>query len=386
MSRLLFRADAGRATGVGHVMRCLAIAETARSGGDTVAMSGSVDDVPWLSELLAGKGIELLEPATSAQDLLMLGARTKSDAIVVDHYQLTGDLSGSPIPVASMVDGNFGARPADLLVDPGLGAVAREGWQATVTRVGEATSAGATTTVDGGPPTLQGPRYAPVRASVRAARLRRVERRVADPTPWADRPARILLVLGGTDPLGLTRLVASALRHLPVPATVTVVVAPGQVPAYEDLAVSWQTAKGPASAERCDGLRLVAPGPQLPELAADADVVVSAAGTTTHELCHIGVPGAIICVADNQRRGYDALVAAKGAVGLGDAADVSADPSSVTAAVAALLRDPGRYQRMSVTASGLVDGQGGQRILDALGRLTGSGRTAAADERRLETR
>ncbi len=384
MSRLLFRADAGRATGVGHVMRCLAIAETARSGGATVAMSGSVDDVPWLSELLAGKGIELLEPATDAQALLMLGARTTSDAIVVDHYLLTGDLSGSPIPVASMVDGNFGARPADLLVDPGLGAVAREGWQATATRVGEATSAGANTAGDGGPPTLRGPRYAPVRASVRAARLRRAERRVADPTPWADRPARILLVLGGTDPLGLTRLLANALSHLPVPASVTAVVAPGQVPAYENLAVSWQ--KGPVPAERSDGLHLVAPGPHLPELLADADVVVSAAGTTTHELCHIGVPGAIICVADNQRRGYDALVAAKGAVGLGDAADVSADPSSVTAAVAALLGDSDRYQRMSVTASGLVDGQGGQRILDALGRLIGSGHTAAADERRLETR
>ncbi|MBA3797780.1 MAG: hypothetical protein H0X18_01470 [Geodermatophilaceae bacterium] len=383
---LLFRADAGRATGVGHVMRCLAIAESARSGGDTVAMSGSVDDVPWLSELLAGNGIELLEPATDAQNLLMLGARTKCDAIVVDHYLLTGDLSGSPIPVASMVDGNFGARPADLLVDPGLGAVTRGGWQATAAGVGAATSAGANATVDGGEVALLGPRYAPVRASVRAARLRRAGRTAADPTPWTHRPARILLVLGGTDPLGLTRLLADALRDLPVRATVTAVLAPGQEPSYEDLAVSWQTAKGPAGAGRSEGLRLVAPGPHLPELVADTDVVVSAAGTTTHELCHIGVPGALICVADNQRRGYDALVASKGAVGLGDAADVSADPSSVTAAVAALLGDPDRYQRMSVTASGLVDGQGGQRILDALGRLTGNGRTAAADARRLETR
>lgn len=358
---LLLRADAGRATGVGHVMRCLAIAQTARSGGDTVAMSGSVDDVPWLSELLAGNGIELVEPATDAQDLLLLGARKKCDAIVVDHYLLTGDLSGSPIPVASMVDGDFGARPADLLVDPGMAALNSDA-------------------------TLRGPRYAPVRDSVRAARRRRAERTAADPTPWTRRPARILLVLGGTDPLGLTRLLADALRDLPVRATVTAVLAPGQEPSYEDLAVNWQTAKGPAGAGRSEGLRLVAPGPHLPELVADTDVVVSAAGTTTHELCHIGVPSALICVAENQRRGYDALVASKGAVGLGDAADVSADPSSVTAAVAALLGDPDRYQRMSVTASRLVDGQGGQRILDALGRLTGNGRTAAADARRLETR
>lgn len=360
MSRLLFRADAGRATGVGHVMRCLAIAETARSGGDAVAMSGSVDDVPWLSELLAGNGIELLEPATDAQDLLMLGVRTKSDAIVVDHYLLTGDLSGSPIPVASMVDGDFGARPADLLVDPGMAALNSDA-------------------------ALCGPRYAPVRASVRAAKLRRAARTAPDPTPWRHRPARILLVLGGTDSLGLTRLLVEALRHLPVVATVTAVLAPGQAPSYEEPPVGRQTAKGPVRAERTD-LRLVAPGPRLPELVADADVVVSAAGTTTHELCHIGVPGALICVADNQRRGYDALVASKGAVGLGTAADVSADPSSVTAAVAALLGDPDRYQRMSVTAGRLVDGEGAQRILDALGRLTGTGRTAAADERRLETR
>ncbi len=361
MSRLLFRADAGRATGVGHVMRCLAIAETVRSGGDAVALSGSVDDVPWLSELLAGNGIELLEPATDAEDLLMLGARRKCDAIVVDHYLLTGDLSGSPIPVASMVDGDFGARPADLLVDPGMAALNSDA-------------------------ALCGPRYAPVRASVRAARLRRAARTAADPTPWRHRPARILLVLGGTDPLGLTRLLADTLRDLPVRAAVTAVLARGQEPSYEDLAISWRTAKGPAGAGRSEGPCLVAPGPQLPELLADADIVVSAAGTTTHELCHIGVPGALICVADNQRRGYDALVASKGAVGLGTAADVSADPSSVTAAVAALLGDPDRYQRMSVTAGRLVDGEGAQRILDALGRLTATGRTAAADERRQETR
>lgn len=368
MSRLLFRADAGRATGVGHVMRCLAIAETARKRGDTVAMSGSVDEVGWLSELLAGNDIEMFEPATDAKDLVELGARTKFDAIVVDHYRLPGDLSGSAIPVASLVDGNFGARPADLLVDPGLAAASTEA------------------TAAAGPAVLRGPRYAPVRASVRAAGQRRAQRTAADPTPWTHRPARVLLVLGGTDPLGLTCLLADALSHLPVPATVIAVAAAGQASAHEDLAVRWQTAKPSARAETSDGLRLVAPGPQLPELIADADVVVSAAGTTSHELCHIGVPSALICVADNQRRGYDALVAHKAALGLGEAADVSADPSSVTATVAALLSDPDRYRALSVAASRLVDGQGGQRILDALGKLTSNGPAEAAGERRQESR
>jgi len=364
MSHVLLRADAGRATGVGHVMRCLAIAESARERGDTVAMSGSVDDVGWLWDLLADNQIEMLEPAADAEAVVELGARTGSDAIVVDHYRLSGDLSGSPIPVASLVDGNFGARPADLLVDAGLAAGAPLASSAD----------------------LRGPRFAPVRASVRAARERRAQRTAVDPTPWTHRPAKILLVLGGTDPLGLTHLLAHALSHLPQPAMVTAVVAPGSMWADQNLAVGWQTAKEAARWDVRDGLRLVAPGPQLPALLADADIVVSAAGTTSHELCHIGVPSAIVCVAENQRRGYDALVSHDVVIGLGDAADVSADPSAVTAGVGALLADPDRYERISVTASQLVDGFGGQRILGALGELGGHQLAETTRTRRQESR
>ena len=364
MSHVLLRADAGRATGVGHVMRCLAIAESARERGDTVAMSGSVDDVAWLWDLLADNQIEMLEPAADAEAVVELGARTGSDAIVVDHYRLSGDLSGSPIPVASLVDGNFGARPADLLVDAGLAAGAPLASSAD----------------------LRGPRFAPVRASVRAARERRVQRRAVDPIPWTHRAARILLVLGGTDPLGLTHLLAHALSRLPVAATVTAVAAPGSTSADQNLAVSWRTAEEAARWDVSDGLRLVVPGPQLPALFADADIVVSAAGTTSHELCHIGVPSAIVCVAENQRRGYDALVSHDVVIGLGDAADVSADPSAVTAGVGALLADPDRYERISVTASQLVDGFGGQRILGALGELGGHDLAETTRTRRQESR
>lgn len=192
-----------------------------------------------------------------------------------------------------------------------------------------------------------------------------------EPTPWAHRPARILLVLGGTDPLGLTHLLAEALSYLPEPATVTAVLAPGRTSSYVEVS---------------DGLRLVTAGPELPNRFADADVVVSAAGTTIHELCHIGVPSAIVCVADNQRSGYDALVSHNAVIGLGDAAEVSADPPSVAIRVAALLSDPDRYRSMSVSASHLVDGRGAQRILDALGELTRRGPAGPSRERRQESR
>ncbi|MBW0104465.1 spore coat protein, partial [Pseudonocardia sp. KRD-291] len=46
--RLLLRCDAGPSTGVGHAVRCAAVAEAALAAGHEVVWSGRLDGLDWL--------------------------------------------------------------------------------------------------------------------------------------------------------------------------------------------------------------------------------------------------------------------------------------------------------------------------------------------------
>ena len=46
--RLLLRCDAGPSTGVGHAVRCAAVAEAAGAAGHEVLWSGRLDGLDWL--------------------------------------------------------------------------------------------------------------------------------------------------------------------------------------------------------------------------------------------------------------------------------------------------------------------------------------------------
>ncbi len=90
----------------------------------------------------------------------------------------------------------------------------------------------------------------------------------------------------------------------------------------------------------------VPPTATLPALIAAADLVVSAAGTSTWELCCLGAPSALVCVVDNQRESYHRVVAAGLAAGLGEL--------------------PALAGELSARAWATVDGRGRERVVDAV--------------------
>jgi RimJ/RimL family protein N-acetyltransferase len=109
------------------------------------------------------------------------------------------------------------------------------------------------------------------------------------------------------------------------------------------------------------GFDVTPPTPALPALFAAADLVISAAGVTLLELCCIGVPAALVQLADNQAAGYQAAVAQGLAAGLGT------DPREHVNALRTLLRDPVHRAALAQHARTVVDGRGADRILDATG-------------------
>ncbi|HEV7649574.1 MAG TPA: bifunctional UDP-2,4-diacetamido-2,4,6-trideoxy-beta-L-altropyranose hydrolase/GNAT family N-acetyltransferase [Actinophytocola sp.] len=307
MTTLLLRADAGPSIGVGHVSRCVALAEAAVARGWRVSLAGSVLGADWLLARLSTLDVPVVSPANlTAGD---------PDVVVVDHYGI-GELPDvrAAARLVSLEDGPFGRRAADVVVDANLAPALRPS--------------------DGSPLVLAGPRFAPLRSAVVAARR--------GGSPRSDGSPRVVVVMGGSAAADAVSAALTALGQVDLPMTVR--------------AISPSPLAAPDAR-----FTVEPPTPDLPALLAEADLVISAAGVTLLELCCLGVPAAVVQLADNQSAGYRAAVGQGLAVGLGTVADLPA----AAPVLRALLEDPSRRATLSHTASSLVDGRGAERILTA---------------------
>ncbi|MEU7741551.1 hypothetical protein [Nonomuraea sp. NPDC049158] len=353
--RVGFRCDAGVASGVGHLVRCVALAEELCGRGAEVLFLGDVAGSAWAESQLRQRAFPLCpapaEPRALAELVRVLGL----DAVVLDSYVLapgTGAaLRAAGTAVLAIVDGDPLGQEADLYLDQNLGAELRP-FRRPVSRPGEAADGSWSGPGDrsrggpGGAPEsgpwdgpwggrLAGARYVLLRDSVLL--MRGTARR---------RPARpegplVLCFFGGTDSAGVAPAWAGALRATGLPFRATVV---SPVPFEVD---------GP--------IAVIPPTDRLPGLMAEANLVITAAGSAVWELLHLGVPTALSWVADNQLIGYEALVGGGLAAGLGPAPDAAA-----VDVLSRLLADPASREEYGRRGAGLIDGRGRERVADAL--------------------
>lgn len=331
------RIDAGGSLGVGHAVRCLALGQELRARGVTVTVLGSIA-VPWVGELAVQAGIDVRRAPGDPDALAELVGRLGIDAVVIDGYEIdprTGArLRADGVRVLAMVDEEFGAgQEADVYVDQNLGA-----------------RPPAPSAAPPGATSLAGLDHVLLRDSV-------LDRRTAT-RPEREKP-RCLTVFGGTDPARAGEVVVPLLLATGVP--------------LEVIAVT----PDPAAAGRLAGLRpgtgqtldVVGPVPDLPGVAVQTDLTITASGSSVWELLCLGVPTAVVCVADNQRGGYAATGRTGAALPLGELAALRTDPAERDAAVArlrGLLLDAAERGRLAARGRELVDGRGRERVADAL--------------------
>ena len=94
----------------------------------------------------------------------------------------------------------------------------------------------------------------------------------------------------------------------------------------------------------------------MPQLMADADVAISAAGITTWEMCFLGLPAVLIDVAENQTPGADELDRQGVAIHAGSSQQITQE--SIAARLKPLLASPERRAAMAERGRKLVDGSG----------------------------
>lgn len=317
--RLLIRADGSRATGLGHVMRTLAIADAARHEGLQVRYA--VADDPVATQLPSRRGLPVTVLEGPA-DRAWLDAIRPGDVVVFDGYHFTHDdhlaARSRGARVAAVDDLGRGRFEVDVLVNHN-----------PVVGVDYRTPEGATI--------LLGPAYALVRAEFTGRRRLRAEGR-----------GRLVVTFGGSDPTGSAATVVRALAAGHPFAEVAILVGP----AADRIAIP----------EEAAALRLVRDPQNVTDLFDEAAAAVAAAGGTTWELLCMGVPTALVHVAANQEVVARGAAAAGAALNLGPASALSERLEAVLAELATTERQC----QLSRAGMRLVDGRGAERVLEAL--------------------
>ncbi len=368
--RVAFRVDASVQMGTGHLIRCLTLADALAQAGAHVTIISRTD--PGLLGRLVGErtfAIELLASTTAgapqAVDVTEPGAPYAhwlpvhwsvdaadtaaalerigpTDCLVVDHYALDHRWERLQRRRAAriMVVDDLANRPhdCDLLLDQNLAEAYETRYDALVPAACHK---------------LLGPRYALLRPEFarERARLR----------PRDGSIRRVLVFLGGSDPDNVTGKVLSAIAALRRPDIAVDVVLGAASPHIE--AVRAQTANLPNA-------RLHVQVDNMAELMAAADLAIGSGGSATWERCCLGLPTIAVCIAENQRAALSRLANDGVHAHLGQQA--AGGHRHIVDAILSLVEAPAHARGMSQRAAKLVDGNGDQRVGEALLAMIGS--------------
>ena len=337
LGALLIRADAGCDIGVGHVMRCLALAQAWQDQGGS-AIFALAKTAPAIEEKLRTENciVESVPGRIGSNEdagcTAGLGRRHAAAWIVLDGYRFDPNYQGTIKDIGFkllMIDDLGGSQAyfADLILNQNVHAAEAM----YPNRQGQSRC-------------LLGSRFALLRREFRSVPVReqRTEAR------------RVLITMGGSDPGNATARVLDALRAIPERLEVKVVVGPAN-----------SSAEGLTRAlPGAHQIQIISNPDFMVDLMSWADIAVSAAGSTVWEMCRLGLPAILISIADNQEPGAEELGRKGIAVYLGPREN--ARSSDITNAVVEVLRSPERRTRMSRAGQRLVDGRGAERVVTAL--------------------
>ncbi len=320
-------ADGGPGVGLGHVRRCFGSAKALQAKGWLVLFLETPRAE--ISPLAAQAGFDVV-PIDNGEAALAVAAEGAA-VLLVDHYGLNletlaaeysgflvafDDCGNRPLPVDLVINGS----PAASMIDySALGA--RH--------------------------VLAGTDYQIIRDD-----LHPVESKAPEMPPQ-----RLLVTIGGGDPLRLT----DDLLHM-LERTICL-----QRP---ELAVDFVVgpyASGPCRPCHPAITRHHAPA-RMADLIAAADVAISASGQTLMELLHCCVPTVALCLADNQAANVAALEEAGCILSAGWVAE-DGWLARLEAALIEVLDSPALRLRLADAAGNQVEGGGARRIADVLAKV-----------------
>lgn len=338
--KVVFRTDGSRTIGMGHVQRCLTLSkELEKIGGDSLFIMRNHEMAVTRMIEAHGYPVKVIpDGATAREDRDFTGGMAEkynADWMVADGYFFNEDyLAGLRHPRRRLmsIDDNATTRfPVDILLNQNIHAEEHLYEDLVPPR----------TTL------LLGPAYALVRDEFVHAREKR---------NTARETARTLLVtLGGADPSNQTLKIMKGLATLDREIDVTVILGP--VNPHKEAIEAFVAVSG-------NPFNVLRHPDNMAHFMVEADLAVSAGGTTCWEMACVGLPAIVMAIAENQR-GLVSGLAKRGVAGnMGWFEDIT--EGDVARAVEDLLENIQARKEMSSRGMALVDGRGKSRVLEAM--------------------
>lgn len=334
---LYLRTDGNGIIGTGHIMRCLSIAEAVqRDGGRAVFLVADADSETMVKQhgfdtvCLSSRWNDLEQEMEKLRALIR---REQIPVLLVDSYYVTPhylEALGHDTKLIYIDDLDAFSYPVALLIRYAIYSKKRED------RVY--------------PASLEGCRYVPLRGQFCALPRRAVSKGAA----------RILVLTGGTDPyhvaLGVAGHVAFAEKYRDLQFDL---VCGRYHPDYEKLC---------CLAREHSGLSVHCNVEDMAKLMQEADIAITAGGTTVYELCACGTPSVCYILADNQIQNARAM-AGEGLMLYGGDVRNEGWLEELLCQLDCLLADENLREDMAANMQQLVDGKGADRIAEAIRRL-----------------
>jgi UDP-2,4-diacetamido-2,4,6-trideoxy-beta-L-altropyranose hydrolase len=334
-ARAVCHVDVGPDVGLGHLQRCLALAQALRArGGDVVFLAPALEAV---TARIHAAGFDVAldtsAPGRPADwTAVLTAARRHGCAIaVIDSYAIDDEYLA-----ALRTAGLFVVAIDDLAGHPFSAHVVVNGAAAAGTLPYR--SATGTTTF------LLGPQYVLLNGAFRDVPSRLPAAVVR----------RVLVTIGGGDPQRILPRVLCAVDAAGRPFTIVIVLGP----------FAERDQDAAAAARRHDVERVNGPA-HLRDVMLSVDLAVSAGGQTLYELAATGTPAVAIQAFDNQRMNLHQLEA-EGTLrfaGLVQDADFAC---RMAGAVTEVIDDIEGRQLMTEAGPRLVDGRGAERVAAAI--------------------
>jgi len=344
IENLIFRADASTQIGTGHVMRCLALAQSWQDqGGQATFVFANKSTALENRLLLEGMQVVYLSVEAGshedANQTVDFAQQFNAEWVVVDGYQFGAEyqknIKNSGLNLLFIDDyGHSDRYYADLVLNQNISAHSELYPSREIhTKL------------------LLGTQYTLLRREFwKWLGWQREINAIA---------SRILVTLGGGDPDNVTLKVIQALQQVNVNDLEVIVVIGGSNPHYEVLQKEIATSSLAISLKRNVN--------DMPELMAWADIAIAAGGSTNWELAFMGLPSLAISVSDNQIAIAKELNQQGVVSYLGWYQQV--EPTQISEAVQNLIGDRAKREEMSLKGRKLVDGKGGKMVISEMSNM-----------------
>jgi len=337
--KIVFRVDASKELGIGHLMRCLALSEELVRKGNVCFFLSKIDNDELKNRIkkFDVNYQQIKNNANIQEDLKFLINFSKIndiDWIITDHYgidsQYIREIKQNKFNVLSVDDTAQIHYYSDIVLNQNVGTERLKFSSEKYTKF------------------LLGIKYAILRDEL----LKR-EGKIEN-----NEVKKILLTFGGSETDNFILKILRVLEPINENVEFLVVVGP--------FSQSYNNIKEHAKETSLE-VKLIKSPENMAEVYLESDIAVSAGGSSCYELAYFGIPNLIITIADNQVNIAHELDKQKVSIYLGRKDEIKAD--QLKNSLKDLIASHSLRKIMRQNGRKLVDGKGKERIVDFMRRF-----------------